>query len=71
LCLSLLIIGLAFSMAPLYCSQGHENPTAIGLQACGEKLTQPDAQSVEAGMVMGVVYRIVRDWGMAALDALI
>lgn len=51
-------------MAPLYCSQGHENPSGNRFcRLCGQKLTQPEAQGVEAGMVMGGRYRIVRELG--------
>ncbi|HEY9834581.1 MAG TPA: serine/threonine-protein kinase [Stenomitos sp.] len=51
-------------MAPLYCSKGHENPSGNRFcRLCGEKLTQPEAQGVEAGMVMGGRYRIVRELG--------
>ncbi|HEY9672937.1 MAG TPA: serine/threonine-protein kinase [Waterburya sp.] len=53
-------------MAPLYCSQGHENPSGNRFcSLCGEKLTLPAAPSVAPapGMIMGGRYRIVRELG--------
>jgi serine/threonine-protein kinase len=59
-------------MMPQYCNKGHENPSGSRFCIqCGEKLESPVSQGVYPGQMLGDRYRIVRNWGMVALDALI
>lgn len=51
-------------MKPLFCTQGHENPTQsrFCLQ-CGEKLTPTTTGTLSSGIILGERYRLQREIG--------
>ncbi|MBD2039315.1 serine/threonine-protein kinase [Microcoleus sp. FACHB-672] len=51
-------------MKPVYCNQGHENPSGSNFcLQCGEKLQAPATSGVVQGMILGERYRISRQIG--------